>query len=155
MRYTLTTLLLLSCVVNFFIPGVSAERAFSGKPTIVGSWEQIDDGTEEVFFATFHGGPRRGTFNFTSPDASISLSHGSWQRIGQRRFNATDVGYIYDGSNGKAVFRYKYKTKIVLSQDGKTAQFTFQFEKSALDGTVVETSKGKGKGVRIEVEPLD
>ena len=155
MRYILTTLLVFSCVFNFFIPGASAERDFSERPTIVGSWEEIDDGAEEVFFATFHGGPRRGTFNYTNPNATISLSHGSWERIDQRRYNATDVGYIYDGSNGKAVFRYKYKTKIVLSQDGKTAQFTFQFEKSALDGTVVETSKGKGKGVRIEVEPLD
>ena len=80
MRYILTALLGLSCVVNFFISDASADRDFSGKPTIVGSWEQIDDGTGDVFFATFHGGPRRGTFNFTSPDASISFSHGSWNR---------------------------------------------------------------------------
>ncbi|MEC4673397.1 MAG: hypothetical protein VST68_04350, partial [Nitrospirota bacterium] len=69
-------------------------------------------------------------------------------------FNATDVGFIYD-ITGAAEFRFKFNTKIVVSQDGKTALFIFQFEKSTLDGTVLETGDGTGKGVRIEVEPLD
>ncbi len=153
MPYTLCASLLLILSLSYFTPVVSAWWPIVVKSSIVGSWEQIDDGTKDVFFATFNGGPRRGTFNFTSPDASISLSHGSWKRTGRRTYNGTDVGFIYD-QDGLAEFRYKFNSRIVVNQDGKTASFEFKFEKSGLDGKVVETGSGTGKGFRIEVEPF-
>src|SRR5262249_31156065 len=64
--------------------------------SIVGSWAVVDNQSGAAFFGTYNGGPLEGAVNFTSPDNSISLTHGSWKRTGPRAFADTDIAFIYD-----------------------------------------------------------
>ena len=147
-RYVLVILLLMSTLVF-----VAATTAREPHQSIVGSWVQIDDDTGDMFFATFHGNRRNGTFNFTSPDNSISLSHGAWKKVGAYTFHATDVGFNYD-ENGLADTKFQFNTRIELGRKGNTASLVFHFVITKLDGTVRETGSGTGSMTRIQVHPV-
>jgi len=143
------------CIVTIAAAAKGVAQAPS-QPTfksIVGSWALVDNQSGAAFFGTYNGGPLEGTVNFTSPDNSISLTHGSWKRTGPRAFADTDIAFIYD-AQGKAGFKIKFKAEIELSADGDTAFFNYKFEVSLFDGTVVNSGASTATGTRINVEPL-
>jgi hypothetical protein len=52
--------------------------------SVVGSWKLVDDNSGDIFLATYTGGYSDGTVNVTSPNNTTTLSHGQWQRTGER-----------------------------------------------------------------------
>lgn len=155
-KVTGTTILLGALIVvvaSAYVRNAAAQPAPRSPAPIVGSWKLVVDGTGDVFFGTYNGGPTQGTVNFSSPDNSISLTHGTWRRTGPRTFADTDSGFIYD-ANGIASLIITFRAEVEVAPDGDTASFNFAFEVSLFDGTVVDSGAGTGIGTRIKVQPL-
>ena len=131
----------------------SGQAAARQTASIVGSWKLVVDQTGDVFFGTYNGGPARGTVTFSSPDNSISLTHGEWKRTGPRSFADTDSGFIYD-ENGIASLIITFRAEVEVAPDGNTAFFNFEFDVSLFDGTVVDSGAATGVGTRIQIQPL-
>ena len=146
----------LPALFTLFLVAVSVSPALSvaagtAARSIVGSWELVDDNTGDIFLLTYNGGPRRGTVNATSPDNSVSLTHGAWIRTGARTFTDTDIGFIYD-ENGIAALKIKFIAESELDESGDTARFNFEFEVTDLDGNLVDLGSSSGVATRIKVE---
>ena len=138
-------------IVAASIAPASSVAAGGAARSIVGSWELVDDNTGDIFLLTYNGGPRRGTVNATSPDNSVSLTHGAWVRTGPRTYADTDIGFIYD-ENGIAALKIKFMAESELDESGESARFNFEFEVTDLDGNLVDLGASSGIATRIKVE---
>ncbi len=144
---------LISTVAIVTAEGTAQSSSQTKFKSIVGSWKLVDDNTGDTILITYNGGPRHGTVIATTPDNSISLTHGAWKRTGPRTFADTDIGFIY-GEDGIAILQIKFRGESEVSASGDTAQFKFEFEISDFDGNVVDSGASSGKATRIKVEPL-
>lgn len=152
------TTIVLSVLIALAVVAATAGET-SGQPgarssaSIAGSWKLVVDGSGDVFFGTYNGGPSEGTVTFSSPDNSISLTHGQWKRTGPGTYADTDSGFIYD-ENGIAILIITFRAEIEVAPGGSTALFNFEFDVADFDGTVVDSGAATAVGTRIRVQPL-
>jgi hypothetical protein len=137
-------------------PAARLAAAASAMPALVGTWR-----------VSFTRPPARGfaLVTFTSDGTSVrttdrspfmSASHGAWQQIGEREFQATWHAFQFDAKgahigNQKAVFR------VTISADGNSLVGAGMGTTQNLDGTPrpSETAVGPFEGTRVMVEPYN
>jgi hypothetical protein len=120
--------------------------------SVVGSWKVVDHNSGEVFLGTYNGDSAAGTVNFSSPNNMTTLSHGQWRRTGPNTFSDTDIALVL-GADGKAASTITFRAKVIVAPGGNTADFDFEFEVTALNGTPVTRGASTGGGTRITVQP--
>lgn len=145
---------LITATLIFTVLVCATTTAMAGqRASIVRSWKLVDDQTGDIFFGTYNGNRFRGTVNLTSPDNSISLTHGAWKRTGPRTFADTHSGFIYD-ANGIANLIITFRAEIEVNLGGDTASFDFEFEVTQFDGTLVDSGTSTATAARVKVEPV-
>jgi hypothetical protein len=139
-----------------FIPNPDAVRAQDSSrksPALVGTWR--------VIFERPPGPPGIALVTFTSDGTSVrttdrhpvmSGSHGVWNQLSEREFEATWHAFQFDErgayiGNQKASFRVRFDSDLDrFTGDAKGTNLAF-------DGTVRGTVAGPFQGARIVVEP--
>jgi hypothetical protein len=137
-------------------PVAGPAAAAKAVPALVGTWR-----------VSFSRPPARGLalVTFTSDGTSVrttdrspfmSASHGAWQQLGEREFQATWHAFQFDAKgahsgNQKAVFR------VTISADGNSLTGVGMGTTQNLDGTPreSETAVGPFEGTRVIVEPYN
>jgi hypothetical protein len=138
------------------IPSLEPARAqdSTGKvPALVGTWR--------VTFERPPGPPGIALVTFTSDGTSVrttdrhpvmSASHGAWNQLSEREFEATWHAFQFDEKgthigNQKASFRVRFGSDLnTFTGDAKGSNLAF-------DGAVRATIVGPFQGTRIVVEP--
>ena len=93
----------------------------SASPKLVGSWMQTVDRGPALpplkSLVSYSGG---GTVvEIANGGATVrSPSHGTWKRIGNRRYGSTAVFFRYDAVSGAFIGTLKLRHELELAQDG-------------------------------------
>jgi hypothetical protein len=133
---------------------VRAQDSARKAPALVGTWR--------VIFERPPGPPGTALVTFTSDGTSVrttdrhpvmSASHGVWNQLSEREFEATWHAFQFDDKgtyigNQKASFRVRFGAD--LNQFAGDAKGTNR----ALDGSVTATIVGPFRGTRMVVEPF-
>ncbi|MET9511928.1 hypothetical protein ABZX62_26285 [Streptomyces flavidovirens] len=127
----------------------SAQDEQSKCGSLVGSWKVVDDRTQEVFLASYHGGPSAGTVNFTSPNDKTTAAHGQWKRTGQCSYTDTDVALLLS-KDGKAYATITFEAEIRMT-GRDNAHFRSEYQINELDGTPMTKGRSSATGTRIGV----
>ncbi|MFD5098320.1 hypothetical protein [Streptomyces albidochromogenes] len=118
---------------------------------LTGSWKVVDDRTQEVFLASYHGGPSAGTVSFTSPNDKTTAAHGQWKQTGRCSYSDTDVAFLL-GGDGDAYATITFEAEITMT-GRNNARFDSEYQINDLDGTPITKGHSKATGTRIGVQP--
>jgi hypothetical protein len=133
---------------------VRAQDSARKAPALVGTWR--------VIFERPPGPPGAALVTFTSDGTSVrttdrhpvmSASHGVWNQLGEREFEATWYAFQFDDKgtyigNQKASFRVRFGADLnQFAGDAKGINLAF-------DGSVTATIVGPFRGTRMVVEPF-
>ena len=129
-------------------------------PKLVGSWMQtVDRGPAlpplKSLVSYSGGGP---AVEISNGGATVrSPSHGTWKRIGNRRYGSTAVFFRYDPVSGAFIGTLKLRHELELAQDGQSFSGVAIGELRDANGNLLpgsNTRKDLVTAERINVEPL-
>ena len=132
----------------------------SASTKIVGSWMQTVDRGPSLpplkSLVSYSGG---GTVvEIANGGATVrSPSHGTWKRIGNRKYGSTAVFFRYDPVSGAYIGTLKLRHELELAQDGQSFSGVAIGELRDANGNLLpgsNTRKDLVTAERINVEPL-
>lgn len=89
---------------------------------------------------------------FSPPIASASPAHGTWMRDREREFAFTFLKLLFD-AQGNFIGTMKLHSAVKLERGSNQYTDKFKIEISDPNGSILFSSDGTGRGMRINAEP--
>lgn len=153
--------------IRLFIPTLFAGLLMAGhtpteakgdSPGIIGTWETVVDNQIAPPFDSLESFMPGGVAVISSdatppPGQSLGTGHGTWKRVGKRRYLLVFKRFHFDSATGEFLFTLRVRSLIELSRRRDQSRGEFTFELILPDGTIIEPSPGgTTSGTRLKVD---